>query len=385
VAFFVMMGVSIISPVLPAYALSFGVSLALVGLLVSAFAISRMVLNIPAGILGTRFGMRRLMLVGLAIIAISSLMAAFAVNYPMLLTARILEGAGSALYTTTSIITVSQLAPRGARGAHLSLYLSMFLLGTSIGPAVGGLTSELFGLSAPFLVYGLCGGISFFMVLLGVRDVHPTSGRAERITGPQLKRLLTRFDLMAIYLATIAIFVMRQGVLNTIVPLYAQYNLGVDGGLLGLMLTASAVCNLGSMLVSGPLTDRYGRKPFMVAALVLIAIMTFVLPLTRDPIALTVVLMATGFSIGLSGPVAAWLTDITEPSDLGGAMGLFRTMGDLGFVIAPILLASLAGEPGETIGLAPFLVAGLAIVLLTLPLLWTPDPVADERRVRLQD
>jgi MFS family permease len=139
------------------------------------------------------------------------------------------------------------------------------------------------------------------------------------------------------------------------------------------------------MLVSGPLTDRYGRKPFLIAALVLIAIMTFALPFTSDPLALTIVLMATGFSIGLSGPVAAWLTDITEPPDLGGAMGLFRTMGDLGFVIAPILLASLAGEPGEAVGLAPFLVAGLAIVLLTLPLLWTPDPVAEERRMGLQD
>ena len=49
VAFFVMMGVSIISPVLPAYALGFGVSLGLVGLLISAFAVARVLLDIPQG------------------------------------------------------------------------------------------------------------------------------------------------------------------------------------------------------------------------------------------------------------------------------------------------------------------------------------------------
>ena len=124
---------------LPSYALSFGVSLALVGLLISAFAVARVLLDIPAGMFWVplrdeaihahRAGHHRHLL---------DRSPAFAVNYPMLLTARILEGVGSAMYTTISITAVSKLAPRDARGAHLSFYLCMFLLGTAFGPAVGG-------------------------------------------------------------------------------------------------------------------------------------------------------------------------------------------------------------------------------------------------------
>ncbi|MBI0584731.1 MAG: MFS transporter, partial [Methanomassiliicoccus sp.] len=353
-----MMGVSIISPVLPAYGLSFGVSMALVGLLISAFAVARVLLDIPAGMFSARYGMRRFMLLGLGIIAVSSILAGMAVNYPMLLVARIFEGAGSALYTTTSITMVSQLAPRASRGAHLSLYLSMFLLGTSFGPAIGGLVASQFGLSAPFLVYGICGAVSFFMVLYWIEDVRPEPEKVERITLRQLGRLMLRYDLMAINLATIAIFINRQGILNTIVPLYSRFDLGITEGLLGLILTISAIANLGMMVVAGRLTDIYGRKPFLIAALVLLAVLMFVLPFTHDAVGLTIVLVAMGFAVGLSGPIAAWVADVTEPKDLGGAMGLFRTMGDLGFVVAPVVLASLVVSPGEGVGMTPFLVAG---------------------------
>lgn len=371
-----MMGVSIISPVLPSYGLSFGVSLALVGLLISAFAVARVLLDMPAGLFSARYGMRRFMLLGLATIAISSLMAGVAVNYYMLLAARIFEGVGSALYTTTSITVVSQLAPPESRGAHLSFYLSTFLLGTSFGPAIGGFASVRFGLSAPFIVYGLCAAASFFLVLVAVRDVRPASVSVEKISLRQLGRLLTRFDLMAINLATFAIFVTRQGILNTIVPLYAKYNLGIDEGLLGIVLTLSAVCNLIMMVAAGRMTDLYGRKPFLIGALVLLAALTLVLPLAQDVLGFVILLMLMGLSIGLSGPIAAWVTDVTEPKDLGAAMGLFRTIGDLGFVIAPVALASLAGDAGGSVGFAPFLLAGGVILVLSLPLLRTRDPAA---------
>lgn len=380
VAFFVMMGISIISPVLPAYALSFGVSLALVGLLISAFAVARVLLDIPAGIYASRFGMKRFMLIGLAIIAASSIIAGLATDYSTLLAARVFEGAGSAMYTTTSITAVSKLAPRESRGAHLSFYLSMFLLGTAFGPAIGGTVSDHFGLGAPFLVYGICGAASFLMVLFWIADIRPTAEEAERITLRQLGRLIVRYDLVSINLATIAIFVVRQGILNTMVPLYAKYNLNVGEGLLGLVLTVSAVCNLSSMVIVGRLTDRYGRKPFMMASLVLLASLTMLLPFTTGVMGLTIILVAMGFAIGLTGPIAAWIADVTEPRNLGGAMGLFRTMGDMGFVIAPVALAALAGQAGANVGVLPFIVAGIAVVLLSIPLVRTRDPVADARK-----
>jgi len=222
------------------------------------------------------------------------------------------------------------------------------------------------------------------MVVYWIDEVRPGPEEARTISLRQLGSLFIRFDLLAINLATIGIFVTRQGILNTMVPLFSKYNLDMGEGTLGVILTLSAVCNLGTMVLAGRLTDIYGRKPFLFGSIVLLGILTLFIPMVTDALGLTLLLMAIGLTIGLSGPIAAWITDVCAPGDLGGAMGLFRTMGDVGFVIAPIALASIAGEAGEPVGTMPFLVATTVLVLIGLPLLAIRDPVAEKRKVSAQ-
>ena len=123
-AFMVMTGVSIISPILPAYAASFGIPYALIGIIISSFAIARTFLDIPAGVVAYRLGMKKFMAIGLLLIAASSFVAGYAPTYETLLVARILEGAGSAIYTTVSMTLVAVVSPPERRGATLS-FLSL--------------------------------------------------------------------------------------------------------------------------------------------------------------------------------------------------------------------------------------------------------------------
>jgi len=380
VAFFVMLGVGIIAPVLPIYALSFGVSYAAVGGLVAAFAVARVLLDIPAGMLASRFGLKRFMLIGLAIIAASSLVAAFATGYAMLLTARILEGVGSAMYTTVSMTAVSMSAPTEARGKHLSIYMSMFLLGSLAGPAIGGFLAQSIGLGGPFLVYGACGGMSALLVLAFVREPPRSAEGAQSIRLSQLTRLIRKYDVISVNMGTFAVFVARQGVLTTLVSLYAVNNIGMTSGDLGVALTLSAGCNLVSMILSGRYSDRHGRRPLMMASLTFSGLIAIAIPFAHDMPTLCALVAGLGFSLGLTGPIAAWVTDLSEPSDLGANMGLFRTVGDTGFVIAPIALGALAGQSGQAVSSLPFLVAGAVVLLLCLPLARTSDPAAARGR-----
>ena len=64
----VILGFSIIAPVLPQYALSFSISVALTGWAISSFALARMIVDIPAGFLADHFGSKRIMVVGLVFI-----------------------------------------------------------------------------------------------------------------------------------------------------------------------------------------------------------------------------------------------------------------------------------------------------------------------------
>lgn len=380
-SFFSMMGMSIVSPVIPDYALSFGVPFALAGLLISGFGLARLFVDLPAGMLSARFGARRFMLLGLAIIAVSSLIAGFALNYTVLLAARVLEGAGSAIYMTTSLTAVTRLSPRESRGVNLSLYMSMFLVGTMIGPVVGGFAAEHFGLGAPFTVYGLFASLSFLLVwkTIGREEVVDPS---SAINLRELFGLLRRYDIATINMANVCVFVARQGILNTVVPLYARLNLGLALSELGVILSIAALGNLVTMLLSGSMTDRYGRKPFFLAGLGMTAFFIALVPFATDIVQLGVLIAGLSLSLGLAGPMAAWLTDVVRPGELGGAMGLFRTMGDLGYVVGPVALAALAGTSGSVSG-APFFLAAAVIVLLALPLVRTSDPAAAraERRI----
>lgn len=148
---FVILGISIISPVLPQYALSFSISVALVGWAVSAFALARVVIDIPAGFLADRFGRKRNMIFGLVLIILSSIAAGTATNYGWLISARIVEGIGSALYVTSATTWVALVATGESRGRYMSLYSGLIFAGTAFGPTIGGFTAAHFGLNAPFL------------------------------------------------------------------------------------------------------------------------------------------------------------------------------------------------------------------------------------------
>ncbi|MHA2160737.1 MAG: MFS transporter, partial [Candidatus Thorarchaeota archaeon] len=81
VTFLVLLGLSMVSPILPTYAENFQVSYTLVGFVVSSFAVTRMVLDMPAGLLSRRFDKKKIMISGLVLLSASSVVAGLAPNY----------------------------------------------------------------------------------------------------------------------------------------------------------------------------------------------------------------------------------------------------------------------------------------------------------------
>ena len=97
---FVVLGFSIITPVLRQYALSFSLPVSLIGWAVSSFALARITVDIPAGLLADSFGRKRIMILGLVFIILSSILSGMAENYSLLITGRVIQGIGSTLYIT---------------------------------------------------------------------------------------------------------------------------------------------------------------------------------------------------------------------------------------------------------------------------------------------
>ena len=386
VVFFVMLGIAMIIPALPQYALAFGADPFLIGLLVGALPAARLFLNLPAGALGDRLGNVAMMRYGLALIAISSAIATVAFSYTVLLAVRVVEGIGSAFYVTSSLATLAKAAPPDRRGRYMGVYVNMLLVGQVVGPAIGGAVTVQWGLRAPFAAYSIAAAGGLLVLILAL-DVVQGSTRA-RLDWTAVRKLLRDRSFLTVNLGPLAAFFMRGGLIATVIPLFIHFNWGLPAAgataTAGILLTVMALASLVTMYPSGVLADRYGRKGTFVTSLVLMGLVTPFIFWARDLPSAMIVMAVFGLVIGLHGPLAAWVTDLAPPESLGTAMGLYRTIGDVGYFIGPVVLGGVleATRADGEVTAAPFLVASGWMIATGLLLLTARDPSGERARAR---
>ena len=153
VSFTVALGYGIVAPGIPAFARQFGVSVAAAATVISAFALMRVAFAMPAGRLVDRFGSRRVMTAGIAVVAASSILAGLSQSFAQLLVLRGVGGLGSAMFSVSAQSLLLASVPSGQRGRASGLYTGGFLLGGITGPALGGVVAA-WSLRAPFFLYG---------------------------------------------------------------------------------------------------------------------------------------------------------------------------------------------------------------------------------------
>jgi DHA1 family multidrug resistance protein-like MFS transporter len=348
----IMLGQGLTSPVLPLYAKSFGVSAASVGLTISAFGLARLLLNIPVGLLSDRFGRRLVLVGGPLVVAIGSVLSATAGDLWQLLLWRFVAGAGSAMYMTGAAVFMTDIADPSNRARMMSLNQGSLLAGTSFGPAVGGLIAELTNFRAPFYFVGVLCAISG---LWAFRSIPETNTREKRVAAAVSKReatggsrvatwaLLGNLPFFLISMVTLGTFMTRTGGRQTIVPLLAADRFGLDAGSLGLLFTLMSVLNLLAVPFSGTFADRWGRKAVIIPSSVLTCLSLLMFALAGQVWFLVLASVVQGIGTGFGGPApAAYAADIAPANARGFAMGLYRSYGDLGFVIGPPLMGWVA-------------------------------------------
>jgi MFS family permease len=374
---FVILGISIISPVLPQYALSFSIPVALIGWAVSAFALARMFMDIPAGFLADRFGKKGNMIVGLILIIISSVAAGIANSYLWLIMARIVEGIGSALYVTSATTWVAQASAGESRGRYMSLYSGLIFAGAAFGPTIGGYSAVHFGLSAPFFIYAAFASLGLMATIPLKESTDSLAAEHSEIRLKDVPSVLLNGPFLLVNCSVFALFFLRAGVRSTLVPLYASLNLGLSEDKIGLLLTVAAIVTSLLAFPSGWLSDKVGRKIPIMSCLFLSAIAVLLIPLQTSFGGLMGILAFYGLATGLQGSIAAWPADVAPQNKLGTFMGVYRVIGDIGFVLGPITATYVADYTGHlTITFMPFLIPALLTSVTGVLMIWARDPAA---------
>ncbi len=365
-------GYGLVAPTLPVFIRSFDVGITAASLVISVFAMSRLAFAPVSGRIVTRLGEVPVYLVGLGGVAAATGACAFADRYWQLIVLRALGGVGSTMFTVSAFSLLALLAPPSMRGRASGAWATGFLLGNIIGPLVGG-GLVVVSLRAPFLVYAamLVAVVVISAPLLWGRTDRPAAHGTDPVPPARFRDALHHRTYRAALASAFANGWAVFGVRVALVPLLVVDALGRPEGWAGLALATFAAGNATTLVFSGRIADRRGRRPPVLVGLAVTGVATGTLGFITSP----PVFLAVGFVAGLGSgllnpPTQAAVADVIGTGARGGTvLAGYQMAADLGAIIGPIA----AGAIAELVGFGPAFALTGAISLVALAV-WARAP-----------
>ncbi|WAJ47615.1 MFS transporter [Mycobacterium sp. Aquia_216] len=366
----VALGYGVVSPALPTFARTFGVSIKAVTFLVTVFSLSRLCFAPVSGLLAQRLGERRIYIGGLLIVALSTAACAFSQTYWQLLVFRILSGIGSTMFYVSALGLMIHISPPDARGRIAGLFTTSFMVGAVGGPAVGGLAAG-WGLTAPFVVYGVAllgvAVVLFYSLRNSVLAAPPPPTRSTVTMREALRVRAYRSALLSNFATGWAAFGLRIA----LVPLFVSDVMGGSVGVIGWVLAAFAGGNALAVVPSGYLSDRMGRRTLLIIGLTASGLATVWLGLVSSLPAFTVAAFVSGATTGIfMSPLQAAVADILGSEARAGLpVAAVQMVTDLGAIVGSLAVGWVAEQLNFGWG---FTISG--IVLLIAAVGWAVSP-----------
>jgi MFS family permease len=227
------------------------------------------------------------------------------------------------------------------------------LIGASLGPIFGGYLSDHLGFRAPFFIYGALVGCGALWTCWRMKERNgrrqetlPGKAEAER-EGRKVKLLEIIFErnLVLANLVTFAVFFTRAGAQLMIIPLFGYGVAALTSSQVGTALTSASLLNLVTMFTSGKQTQRFGRKRMIVFGAAVAALSLVFFPFLAHGLwSYLACTIFYGLGTGIVVPaLAAYVVDTPATAGRYGiAMGVYRTYGDVGYILAPMLMGWLS-------------------------------------------
>ena len=258
---------------LPLHILQLGGTEAEIGLIQAMYSATGIVCQPVIGQWVDRIGRRFFMLVGAALVAVTSAVFAFTASIPVLAVLRGLHGIGFSAFFVANYVHVVDLVPAERRGWALGIFGVSGLLATALAPLAGEFVLRALGFPALFVGAMLCAGAAV-AVLARMRGIRPPAMGGHRT---HLLRLGAR-ELFRMHMAVAWFFGLGTGVIFTFLPTFGEL-LGVRG--VGLFYTAYAAAAILVRVAGGELIDTIGRRPVIIPSMAVQAAAAGILALAR--------------------------------------------------------------------------------------------------------
>lgn len=341
------------SALLPPIIAELDLSYTQAGMLAGAFFWAYVAMQIPAGLLGDRFGRRRVLVIGLCGGACAAALTGAAGSFAMLVVARILTGAcQGSLFSNDRAIIVA-VTPPDRIGLGQGVSFSGPGIGLTLGLLLGGVLGEWLSWRTTFWLFALGPMVAALSIARWVPA--PAQAIPARRAGARLVTVLGtgRLWLLA-SVGSCGIYV--QFVLATWAPLFFQETGVEELSRAGTYASLQGPAAIAGLVAGGWTDDRVRRHGLGHTTVIAVALAMLALAVAamagaigyRSPLALAVALtVAAFFCWSMWAAVYTLLGDLVSRESLGTAFGLLNSVSFVGAIVGPPLTGWLRDAAGS--------------------------------------
>ncbi|HEL1592135.1 multidrug efflux MFS transporter [Streptococcus suis] len=318
------------------------------GLAVSVNALAAALMAPVWGSLADRYG-RKPMMVRAAFAMIFTMGGmAFVPNVFWLLALRVLNGVFTGYIPNATALIASQV-PKDKTGYALGTLSTGAVAGNLIGPTLGGILAEMFGVHMVFLLVGLLYAIVVLLTVFYIREDFVPVKRGEAMSVKEVfAQVKDRQMLVGLFVTSMIIIAAAQAVVP-ILTLYVRH-LGQTDNLLfvaGFIISLPGMASLVTSGYLGKIGDRIGNHRLLLIALTYSLLINVFCVFAENPFQLGLLRFMYGFGTGALLPsVNSLLTKLTPKEGISRIFSYNQLFNNLGSVVGPMMGSAVAAHMG---------------------------------------
>lgn len=358
--------------ILPAISEQYGVSLTTAGLLVSMFALAIALSGPVMPMLLSRFARKKVMVFVLGLFTVCNVAAAFAVNFPMILLARVVPAFFHPVYVSFALAAAADFAEKES---DVPKAVSQVMVGVSAGMVLGapvaGLIANWSGIRLSLLFFAAVNLISFLATIFFI----PEFSKAEKVSyGAQLRVLKEK----KLWLALAGVLVLNGSIFGvySYVSSYLGKVLSLPAQMASAVLFVYGLMNIVGNTIAGRGLSSKPNRFISVQPVIIGGIYILLMLAGSAVIPATILILLWGVAAGMvANTIQHWVTT-AAPGAPEFANGLYLTAANLGISVATPFCGIFITQMGTQA--APF--GGIVLVLCSALCIFLKVRVTDRKK-----